>query len=143
MDKKNQHYVPQFYLRRFAIEPQEPKRKMSNRAQRIFVFDKDNFQSESYSQHIKKVASSQDFYNFPTGINKRSTSNLKAFEDLLGVIEDAAATHLKDLENKVTNHKQNQCQVINALQKEDLSEFLVTTEYKNFKNEKNYFGKYV
>jgi hypothetical protein len=52
---KNQHYVPQFYLRGFTQD-----------GQRLFVYDK--FRRESFRSSVGNVASERFFYDFPPDI---------------------------------------------------------------------------
>ena len=49
---KNQHYVPQFYLKQWA-----------NNKEQLFVYDKK--QKKSFTSNVKNVVSSKFFYDFP------------------------------------------------------------------------------
>lgn len=49
---KNQHYVPQFYLKQWT-----------NNKEQLFVYDKK--QKKSFTSNVKNVASSKFFYDFP------------------------------------------------------------------------------
>ncbi|WP_100406657.1 DUF4238 domain-containing protein [Bacillus solitudinis] len=49
---KNQHYVPQFMLRKFA----------KGKKHRIFVYDK--FELKKFSSSVRSIASEEHFYNF-------------------------------------------------------------------------------
>jgi Protein of unknown function (DUF4238) len=56
-DVKNQHYVPQSYLKRFA-----------DHRDRLSVFDK--FTRKSFQTHVKNIASETHFYDFHQDIQK-------------------------------------------------------------------------
>lgn len=49
---KNQHYVPQFYLKQWT-----------NNKEQLFVYDKK--QKKSFTSNVKSIASSKFFYDFP------------------------------------------------------------------------------
>lgn len=49
---KNQHYVPQFYLKQWA-----------NNKKQLFVYDKK--QNKNFTSNVKSIASSKFFYDFP------------------------------------------------------------------------------
>lgn len=55
-EKKNQHYVPQFYLERFSIK--------KNNVNQISVYDKKR--KKFFPTNIRNVASSRFFYDFPS-----------------------------------------------------------------------------
>ncbi|MBX3002466.1 MAG: DUF4238 domain-containing protein [Anaerolineales bacterium] len=81
---KRQHYVPQFWLRNFAISGQKDK---------VFVFDKNA--EDVYISNVGNVASERDFYNL--GAGKVSIS----LEPSLSVLESRASQILE----KVTRRK--------------------------------------
>jgi Protein of unknown function (DUF4238) len=82
MEKKNQHYVPQFYLRKFSADHD-----------RIHVFDK--FDKTVTYPRIKNTAAEYLFYNIPA--ESIRTGEVQSVEDTLGRMEQPYAEAISDL----------------------------------------------
>jgi Protein of unknown function (DUF4238) len=70
---KNQHYVPQFYLREFAESNEQ-----------LYVYDKRT--DKIFPTHVKNVAHESYFYDIPKGWGD-STINRQVYEKKLSGIE--------------------------------------------------------
>jgi hypothetical protein len=79
---KNQHYVPQFYLKNFCHD-----------GRTLFTFDK--AEGKSFRTGVDNVASEKRFYDLPP--NPSGTSDFQAVEKAFSVIEDGTARVLTDL----------------------------------------------
>ena len=80
---KNQHYVPQFLLRNFAVPL---------KSSQIFVFDK--HKEETFSTNIKNVCCEKGFYDIEL------KDKVLTMEDSLGNLEAAAAVIIKKITNE-------------------------------------------
>ena len=90
---KNQHYVPQFCLKRFTTD-----------GRMVYVFDKSK--KQVYSSDVRNVASENGFYD----LSPKFAADMQAMDKALQLIEEYAApafVHLlTDLEQKrAFNHK--------------------------------------
>ena len=77
-EKKKQHFVPKFYLKRFTYDDH-----------RLFVFDK--FKKKSYGSNINDVASERYFYDFPGDVADQHSIDPQLIENALSEIEDGFA----------------------------------------------------
>jgi hypothetical protein len=110
---KNQHYVPQSYLKSFT-DSQE----------KIYVFDK--FEQKCFSSNVKNVASERYFYDFPQSENIQSRE--QTMEKLFSQLEAKASQMMSHLYKKIqgilslkNQGKAYSVQAITQSQKVDLS----------------------
>jgi len=82
---KNQHYVPQFYLKAFCVDGKS-----------LFVFDKGS--KRSYKTGVANLASEQRFYDLPTGTDDGDS---QVVEKTFSQLEGRYATALRELLNEV------------------------------------------
>jgi hypothetical protein len=89
---KNQHYVPQSYLKHFAIKNEE----------RIYVYDKTT--KKSFSSSIRNISAEKYFYDLPEEAEKLGFP-VQYFEKLFSGIEgNFASTHKNLIENLENNN---------------------------------------
>ncbi len=86
---KQQHYVPQFYLKNFANEKEQ-----------IWVYDK--VTDKSFQTHIKNVAGERYFYDVPS-LDQR-TGVKQSVEKLLSHVEDKMSEVLNTLLQKLATN---------------------------------------
>ncbi len=83
---KNQHYVPQSYLRNFA-----------NKQDMIFAFNK--FTKKSFLSNVSIVASETYFYEFPSDSEK--TERRQEMEKLFSGLEGIAPKFIRHIQRKI------------------------------------------
>src|SRR5437764_6211728 len=87
-DTKKSHYVPQFYLKKFASTDE-----------RLYAFNK--FTKKSFKTTVRDVASEMRFYDFHPDIRKQFQDRVT--NDLVGHVEPAML--VKALDNQVIEHE--------------------------------------
>jgi hypothetical protein len=114
---KKQHYVPQFYLRRFAAENGE-----------LFVFDK--FTGKVFQSNVKDVAQERYFYDFPEDIAGKDI-DVQWVEKTLASMESKFSAVISQL--LATKSKK----IISRRQKQALSLFvpIQSLRTRDFRNE--------
>ena len=107
----NQHFVPQFYLRRFSCDGQ------------IFVFDK--FNQRSYKTNIRNIASEKGFYDFKFAETELAggVSN-SIVEEELNKLENEFAMSLEYLLNQVEK-KRRRRGILSFHHKKTMALFLI------------------
>lgn len=99
---KRQHYVPQFYLKRWANEKSDSQ---------IYVYDKER--KKSFSSSIQSVASSNYFYDFPDVTKEQMDEIVKKIKE---EIEDESekAKALEYLQTQLIEKTFSQIEAINS-----------------------------
>jgi len=105
---KRQHYVPQFYLKKFAQEDGK-----------LWIFDKST--KESFKSNVKNVACETGFYDIPKNIASKDVDT-QIVEKMLSNIEHDFSKAIGDILTSV-DEKQN----IDPSQKQDMA-FFVTIQ---------------
>lgn len=128
---KNQHYVPQFYLKNFA-----------NKNDQVYVFDKHD--QKVFKTSIRNIASESYFYDFPENkISLEDIENKQAVERALSYLESEF--------KKVLNNTISACYltnpskllysiIINDRQKVELSYFITIQSFRTKEWRKIVFG---
>jgi hypothetical protein len=120
---KNQHYVPQFYLKKFSVD-----------GSRVHVYDK--VLKRSFTSGVSNVASVKYFYDFepnPTGVD-----DVQVVEQGLAVIESGCAAAFKELLTEL--EKSNRCILSDPERKRTLAYFIAlqycrTLQFRNLNSE--------
>ena len=131
--KKNQHYVPQSYLKNFILNPNKNEKQ-------IFVFDK--VTQRKFTNSIKNIAYEKYFYDFPEILVSPGEDPQKV-ENLFSELEGRQHKLLKHIQKKIDFFRMNLIQiliskkVLNQSQKIDLSyvvafQLFRTKEFRNF-----------
>jgi hypothetical protein len=129
----NQHYVPQSYLKNFSLHNSQ-----------VFVFDKLN--QKIFPSHVKNVASSRFFNDFPE--NTTQLKKIQMMEELYSQLEmkqNRFLRHIKKKINKILDlkfHPNNSekvylTNILTVDQRNDLAcitaiQFLRTKEFRKF-----------
>lgn len=119
---KNQHFVPQFYLRGFACENRQ-----------IFVFDK--FRRKSFKTNIENVACEKYFYDLPNTDDGRDGIDDQVVEKGLSFLESEFSKSLDFLLLQV-KRKRRRRDLFSVDHKRNLAlfltiQFLRTREHRN------------
>lgn len=119
---KNQHFVPQFYLRGFASENGQ-----------IYTFDK--FRGKSFKTNIENVACEKNFYDLPKVDDRRDCIDDQIVEKSLSVLESEFSKSLDFLLLQVRK-KRRRRDLFSADHKRNLAlfltiQFLRTREHRN------------
>ncbi len=129
MVRKNQHYVPQCYLRNFTNKPDM-----------IFAFNK--FTKKSFESNVSNVASETYFYDFPSDSEK--TERRQEMEKFFSGLEGIAPKFIRHIQRKIDGifslrnlGKAYSINVLTPDQKLDLScliaiQALRTRDFRNF-----------
>jgi hypothetical protein len=88
---KNQHFVPQFYLRRFT-----------NQQNLVEVLDRNSMQCER-PRGTKRICSAEFFYGIETGISDETSQKI---EEWFKKMEDLIGNNLDSIVDKILNNKQ-------------------------------------
>lgn len=107
---KNQHYVPQFYLRGFSSD-----------GCNLFVFDK--FKLKSFKTNIKNVACEKGFYDFPIDQSDIHGIDEQIIEKSLGDFENEFAGSLDHLLHQL-GKKRRRRSILPVNQKKALALFI-------------------
>lgn len=124
--KKKQHFVPKFYLKRFA-----------NDEDRLFVFDK--FQKKSFPSTINNIAEENFFYDLPEDENiKKVGIDPQFIENVLSEYEKKYAPFFLTLIARIENKKIKN--LFRPEHKAMMAQFLIlqmtrTREYREMQNE--------
>lgn len=118
--KKRQHYVPQFYLKRFSVDGQS-----------VFVFDK--FQQKVFRTNVYNIANEKYFYDFPVGDVNGRGEDVQLVENALAQIEGDYSVAIDNILQRV--HRKPGGKVLESSRREGMSYFIAlqatrTREYR-------------
>lgn len=112
--KKRQHYVPKFYLKRFADSKDQ-----------VFVFDK--FENKDFRTHINNIAQETYFYDFPGEL--LSLEERQLVENAFAEFDNWCAKIIQNFFEEITvrrkGKKPTQRKILHKKEKIQLAEFMV------------------